>query len=272
MLQAVNRILEEYQSVWEQAPEMLELQAQLEAFEAKCITLFTEKARLIPAYAVVKEANWQTFADMITRISGLLKMHAYRTKNTALAHSIHLSKSDLKRKSSQALLAYAHGLNNNLDEHRRDLASHSEQAALFKEFKAQLEHFMAMALAPSDRRRKLGECTQMIARLQQEIRTYLETVADSLMLFYRDVEPDFYRAWHNARIMPKYRGAEGHSPKEDDPEAGAGEGESLDPRSREAFTDLPEGKAPSEKRLKPSAQEDSPPRDKDYPNHEEDVA
>lgn len=263
MLQAVNRTLKAYQSVWEQAPEMLKLQEQLKAFEEESIQLFSQKQMLKQPFTPVKEANWQLFVEKVSRVAGLLRMHAHSTQNTKLFTSLHFNESDLFRASGQSVLAYAYALDHALKEHRGEMEEHSMLNELFDSFRQDVEGFQDQALEPSDRKRILGETTKKIAALQREVRLYLLNIADSLMIFYRREHPDFYAAWQNARVMPKFRGSSRSRGEELDPLQAPLAEQSSDATSPEAGASAPDTPSsdatPDTSPLRSTAEGSSPP-------------
>lgn len=262
MLQAVNRTLNQYQEVWENAPEMVNLQAELAAYEEKSTELISRKMNLKQPYASVKEAQWQSFVDLCAKVAGLLKLHAHQSANKELFNSLHFSEARLLRTSSQAVVAYGTNLRRLFADSLESMSDHSQKQELLDTFTEQLRFFTDNALAPSDRRRLLGETTQKIANLQQEVREFLENIADSLMLFYRKEHPDFYLAWSNARIIPKFRGGNRPNDEELDPLSAPLVEETSDATSPDADASAPESRSevtPDASPLRPTAEGASPP-------------
>lgn len=207
MLQSVIGTLEEYRAEWAEAPQMENLYQELQSYERQTLALFALKMELKVPHSPVKETHWQDFVKLVGQVTGLLKLHAFRAKDDALVNRLHFSESTLLKSSSQTVLTYAHAIKVMVEEHEEALTALAEDPTIFERFKEATDGFIEQALAPSKRRRRLGETSEKIQVVQLEAGEFLSQVGDSLMLFYREKNPDFYRAWQNARVRPKFRGA-----------------------------------------------------------------
>lgn len=240
MMQRVNRIMEEYQSVWETEPKLVLAATQLREKLGEIQRLFTVQQEYKHSWKDVAESHWNKLVTQALTFQGQLLVLAEERGDEALKTVLGFAKNDLRRQSFQRSRNNFKAVLDGLEVHAEALNTTfpnqvGEREAFVAEVKSMLETDPALLA----RRGTLREITTQLKEVQKSVVALLRNQVDLLMRPFAQAAPEFHRQYQLGRIIPKLPSARNGGPTaliaEVFPEEG---GENTNP------TGLPGGDAP----------------------------
>lgn len=225
MVQAVNKVGEEYASAYSELPEFIELFGTSNAYEQQLRELSQQKELLLKPFGAVKEEMREQFSRDCGSLAAYLRLVGRQNKDRALLAALDFTPLQLSRYSLQKIRLTAENLLIFAEQYQLALEETTKAPELIEQVRMQLINFVDKALVPAERRKKLGETTQAIKRVSANMMDFLKNELDPMMLVFQDSAPAFYLSYQNARVIPKWVGAQGNSLKVVDENDGGFDGD-----------------------------------------------
>lgn len=225
MIQAVNKVAEEFASAYAELPEFSEMFGSAAAYEQQLRELTQQKELLLQPFGAVKAEMREQFARDCAALAAYLNRVGRINKDRALRVAVNFTAPKFKDFSLQKQRVTAENLLAFYEQYESELADVPKAQELRDTVQAQLLVFVDKALVPAERRKKLGETTKAIERSARMMMDFLKEELDPMMRIFETEAPAFYLSYQNARVIPKWVGAQGNSLKVVDENDGGFDGD-----------------------------------------------
>lgn len=216
MIQAVNKVGIEYAEAYQNYEEFKELFGIVKNYEERLRSLSRQKELLAKPFGKVKEELKEDFTHNCTTLAAYMRRIGRQNKDRALILAVSISPSQFRAFSLQKIRLTAENILSFTEQYQSVLEEIPKAQELIEKVESQLASFVEKGLVPAERRRKLGETTEMIKRTASEMLDFLRNELDPMMLVFKVEAPAFYLSYRNARVTPKLSGAQGPDRPKDD--------------------------------------------------------
>ncbi len=160
-----------------------------------------EQSNLKTSVTQQKEELKNTIALKTSSLSGLIQVYASDTGNTDLINNIKISASEVTQTKDANLDAVVRNVCTHAQQNQQALISYSVTEDTINELLTLLNQYNQLIGVPRSLQSSKYAKLQSIDELFDKANDLFKNKLDKLMLIYRESHPEFFSAYHSARVI-----------------------------------------------------------------------
>jgi len=204
MYQSVFSVMDDFQSVWQSVPAFVSAYANFNSKLELLRVRLTEHSSTIVGVSVEKGLRLADLRERMLVTHRSLFLYGQAAGNVLLRERNRKTKSGLDKLNIAKLAVCCNELKNDLVLYGAQLSDYGITAEMIAELLPMLSGIDDLNNSPRKAILKRKSTTQSISELERALDEILRTEMDNLILVFKKNQPEFFRAFRDARIVIDY--------------------------------------------------------------------
>ncbi|MBL7766799.1 MAG: carboxypeptidase regulatory-like domain-containing protein [Chitinophagaceae bacterium] len=201
MYRAVKQICDEYNTTLSTNTGMSNALNTYKLKLTSLINTVASEAEIIKGIAIDKKMAKSNLSQLSTEVAAIIWAYASEIGNFTLQQSVHYSFTDLSRMKDDLLSPICQNIYNVANDNSAVLIDYGMTPTLLVSLQTAIDDYSVAVPKPRSAKSIKMVYTQNIAALIKEINSILKNRLDKLSLSFNSTDPDFVKAYFNARII-----------------------------------------------------------------------